>query len=196
MFAGAMMHPLRLLGGALVAVALLFVQHRAAVAAPLAFEEIADGVYVHHGQVAQTTPDNQGDIANLGFIVGENAVAMIDSGGSVEVGKAALEAIRAVTDKPVRWLVNTHMHPDHVFGDQVFKAAGATIVAHRREPAALAARAEHYAQSMREQLGAKHAGEVEIIYPDETVERHVVDRPRASADPPRKPGARPTPTTT
>ncbi|TFF21947.1 quinoprotein relay system zinc metallohydrolase 2 [Jiella endophytica] len=136
---------------------------------PLAVTEIAPGVYVHHGEVAETTPQNQGDIANIGFIVGDDAVAMIDSGGSVPVGEAALAAIRAVTDKPVKYLINTHMHPDHTFGNQVFKAAGATILGHRRLPAALGARADFYKQSMREQLGPELDDQVTITGPDDTV---------------------------
>ncbi len=136
---------------------------------PLPFEEIADGVYVHHGLVEQATPQNQGAIANIGFVVGQDAVAMIDSGGSVEEGRAALAAIQALTDKPVRYLINTHMHPDHVFGNQVFKAAGAIIIGHRREPAALAARTASYKVSMAEQLGPRLMGEVTITPPDETV---------------------------
>lgn len=138
--------------------------------APLAVEEIAQGVYVHHGLVEETTPENQGAIANIGFIVGEEAVAMIDSGGSVEEAKAALAAIRAVTDEPVRYLINTHMHPDHVFGNQVFKAAGATIVGHRKLADALMTRRQSYQMSMREQLGEQLASEVTITGPDEAVD--------------------------
>ena len=138
-------------------------------AAASAFEEIAPGVYVRHGVVAEETPENRGAIANIGFVVGDDAVAMIDSGGSVPDGEAALAAIRQVTDKPVAFLIDTHMHPDHVFGNQVFAAAGATILGHRRLPAALAARAEFYKQSMAAQIGQDLAGEVSITLPDETV---------------------------
>ncbi|HEU01075.1 MAG TPA: quinoprotein relay system zinc metallohydrolase 2 [Aurantimonas coralicida] len=139
-------------------------------AAPLALEEIAPGIYVHAGLVEETSPENQGDIANIGFVIGDDAVAVIDSGGSVAVARAALEATRAVTDKPVRYLVNTHMHPDHIFGNQVFKAAGATLIGHRKLPAALAARTDFYKQSMREQLGPDRVAEVTITPPDDTVE--------------------------
>ncbi|MEX6505437.1 quinoprotein relay system zinc metallohydrolase 2 [Jiella sp. M17.18] len=143
---------------------------------PLAFSEVAPGVYVHHGHVAVQSADNGGDIANIGFVVGADAVAMIDSGGSVAEGKAALAAIRAVTDKPVRWLIDTHMHPDHIFGNQVFKAAGATIIGHRRLPAALAARAKFYKQSMRDQMGAALVDPVVVTPPDETVpDERVID---------------------
>ena len=48
----------------------------------LAFEEIAPGLYVHHGRVAEWMQENGGDIANLGFVVGEESVAVIDTGSS------------------------------------------------------------------------------------------------------------------
>ncbi len=147
-----------------------FVGVAGAWAAPLALEKIAPGIYVHAGPVEETSPQNQGDIANIGVVIGDDAVAVIDSGGSVAVARSALQAIRAVTDKPVRYLVNTHMHPDHIFGNQVFKAAGATLIGHRKLPAALAARADFYKQSMREQLGPALADEVTVTLPDETVE--------------------------
>ncbi|MCQ0989111.1 quinoprotein relay system zinc metallohydrolase 2 [Jiella marina] len=132
-------------------------------------EEIAPGVFVHQGRIAEMSRANQGDIANIGFVVGEEAVAMVDSGGSVPVGEAALAALRQVTDKPVRYLINTHMHPDHVFGNQVFKEAGATVVGHRRLPAALGARADFYKTSIGNQIGPELAGAVDITLPDETV---------------------------
>src|ERR1700710_2366185 len=71
-------------------------------AAPLPLEAVADGDYAHFGQIAITTPLNAGDIANLGIIVGRDAVAVVDTGGSVEVGRQLLSAVRALTDKPIR----------------------------------------------------------------------------------------------
>ncbi|RFC62591.1 quinoprotein relay system zinc metallohydrolase 2 [Fulvimarina endophytica] len=142
------------------------------------FTQIAPGVYVHHGLVEETTPDNRGDIANLGFIVGDESVAVIDSGGSVSVGEAALAALRRITDKPIAYLIDTHMHPDHVFGNQVFKAEGATIIGHERLAPALAARAESYAMSMAEQLGDEEIARVTITGPSEGVpvgEEKVID---------------------
>lgn len=135
-----------------------------------AYKAVAPGVYVRHGAVALASQGNLGAIANIGFVVGEEAVAMIDSGGSREDGLAALAAVRAVTDRPVRYLVNTHMHPDHLFGNQAFKDAGAEIIAHPALAAALAARRETYLMTMRDELGASLAGEVTIVPPDSTVE--------------------------
>ncbi|MER0238512.1 quinoprotein relay system zinc metallohydrolase 2 [Fulvimarina sp. MAC8] len=133
------------------------------------YSEIASGVYAHHGIVAETDPDNQGDIANLGFIVGEEAVAVIDTSGSVAVGERALAAIRDITDKPIGYVINTHMHPDHVFGNQVFAESGATVLGHEKLGAAIAARADSYKTSMAEQLGAEEIERLTIIGPDEGV---------------------------
>src|SRR5688500_13293542 len=110
----------------------------------LTVREIADGVFVFQGVSEMATPKNHGAVANLGFVVGREAVAAIDSGGSLVEGLALLAAIRATTDRPVRFLVATHMHPDHIFGNAAFRDAGATIVGHRNLPRALAARGDHY----------------------------------------------------
>jgi quinoprotein relay system zinc metallohydrolase 2 len=146
------------------AAAALPVQAAAPDANPLAVQQIAAGDYVHFGQVAMTTPDNAGDIANLGIIVGQDAVAVVDTGGSVSVGQRLLLAVRRITDKPIRYVINTHEHPDHIFGNAAF-GPGVTFVGHHNLPAELAERGTYYLQSFRDQLGAAAIAAVKIIPP-------------------------------
>ena len=122
------------------------------------FEEAAPGVYVHRGQVEDVTPDNLGDVANIGFIIGDDSVAVIDAGGSRAVGEAVYLAVRQVTDKPITHMILTHMHPDHVMGAAVMVEAGAQIVGHRKLGQALAARAETYETAFARLMGAGFIG--------------------------------------
>lgn len=112
--------------------------------APLTVVEIAPGIFVAEGAVALVAPANGGHIANLGFIVGETGVAVIDTGGSFLTGRRMLASIREQTDLPIRFVINTHAHPDHMFGNAAFADIGATFVAHHRFNAALAQRGPHY----------------------------------------------------
>ena len=134
-------------------------------AQPFQMRQIEAGDYVHFGQVALTTPSNADDIANIGFIVGRDAVAVIDTGGSVQVGNALLASIHAATGKPVRYVINTHEHPDHVFGNAAFSRTGVTFVGHHNLPAELRKRGDYYLQSFRAVLGDDAIRQVRIIPP-------------------------------
>ncbi len=104
----------------------------------LPVKQIAPGLYVHQGQHKDfDDADYDGDIANIGFIVGQEAVAVIDTGGSYDVGLALRNAIGKVTALPVRYVINTHVHPDHILGNAAFADSGAKFVGHERLASAM-----------------------------------------------------------
>ncbi len=138
----------------------------AAMPAPeFTIEPVADGDYAHFGQVALTTPANAGDIANIGIVAGRDAVAVIDTGGSVAVGQALLAAVRRITAKPLRYVINTHEHPDHIFGNAALAGPGVTFVGHSHLPQSIRQRGPFYLHSFRETLGDAAIGQVRLIPP-------------------------------
>jgi len=143
---------------------------RAASEAPLALRELASGVHVHFGAQEEFGPGNGGDIANLGFVVGERCVAVIDSGGSVEEGRRLRAAVEAATPVPVCYVIDTHMHPDHVLGNAAFIDAvpRPDFVAHVRFAAALAARERFYLHAIERDFGTRLTHE-QVIYPTRNV---------------------------
>jgi quinoprotein relay system zinc metallohydrolase 2 len=131
-------------------------------------ENTAPGVYVHYGAQADMTAANAGDIANLGFVVGTTCVAVIDSGGSYAVGRALRAAIRGVTQLPVCYVINTHVHPDHVFGNQAFVEDKPQFVGHARLAEALRRRGPNYLRALMRDVGDAAQGST-IVLPTLTV---------------------------
>ena len=92
---------------------------------------VAPDTYMVQGVAALGSSANRNFISNAAFVVTRDSVVVIDALGSPVLAKELLEEIARITPKPVSHVVVTHYHADHVYGLQVFKDAGATILAHR-----------------------------------------------------------------
>lgn len=166
---------MRSLAFLVIALAILTARGRADQAAPLPVEEVAPGIYVHHGADEEATVANAGGIANIGFVVGDAAVAVIDSGGSPMEGRALLAAIRAVTRLPVRFVINTHFHPDHVMGNAAFVGEGAEFIGHKNLPMGLMARRDSYVAGYEGVFGAGSAKDAIVVPLRLVADRETID---------------------
>ena len=100
----------------------------------LAFEleEIFDGIFVHFGKQEDSNKKNEGDISNIGFIIGSKSIMVVDTGGTPKIGKKLLNSIKKISNLPISHVVITHSHPDHFFGTQVFNNYKPKIIGHEK----------------------------------------------------------------
>ncbi len=107
-------------------------------------KEVADGIFVRQGHDEVAFEGH--NIANIGFIVGDKCVAVIDTGGSRDEGEQIKCTIVNKTSLPICYVINTHVHADHVLGNSAFDSPDITFVGHRNLPTAVALAAPIYAQ--------------------------------------------------
>lgn len=131
---------------------------------PLALEKVADGIYVHRGLHEDLDEGYHGDISNISFVIGTRGIAVIDTGGSFKVGKQFLQSIRSVSSLPILYVINTHVHPDHIFGNAALIDAGTQFVGHHKLPEAMQQRQEAYMRINQQWLQEDFAGS-DIVKP-------------------------------
>ena len=134
------------------------------IAEPLIMESLGNGIYVHHGIHEDMSEGYHGDICNVSFIVGSKGIAVIDTGGSLKIGQALRESIRQISNLPILYVINTHVHPDHIFGNAAFKEDNATFVGHEKLPDAMERRRDTYLRINQQWQGDAFAGS-EIVKP-------------------------------
>lgn len=127
---------------------------------PLQLTEVAPGLYFqyHHQE------------SNSAFLVTEDGVLVIDTRQHPKRAEELVATIRKYTAKPIRWVVNTHAHGDHYFGNSVFKREGATIIAHRDTAGMMQAQ---FDREMKRRMGyfkqrQYDPAEVKLVLPDVT----------------------------
>lgn len=128
-------------------------------------ERVADNVYAIVGPLGQRSAENDGLNANYGFVVTPSGTILIDSGAS-RLGAQKLEAaIRAVTDRPVRWVINTGSQDHRWLGNDYFAGRGAEILAMRRTAATQAQYAGQQLQGLARFLGQRLEGTQPLTLP-------------------------------
>ncbi|MGO9135869.1 MAG: quinoprotein relay system zinc metallohydrolase 2 [Methylovirgula sp.] len=132
-----------------------------------AVAEIAPGVFMRRGVDEDPTAANLDAIANIGFIIGDNGVLVTETGGSLADGRWLRQVIKEKTQKPIKYVVLSHVHLDHAFGAGAFLDDKPVFIGHAKLPEALNARGEFYRQRLIGWLGKENVGPV--VMPTHTV---------------------------
>ncbi|HVY56262.1 MAG TPA: MBL fold metallo-hydrolase [Xanthobacteraceae bacterium] len=132
------------------------------------FREVAPGLYFLFDFAS----------SNSVVLVTDEGVLVIDTRQHPRDAEDLLARIRKITDKPIKWVVNSHFHGDHTYGNSVFKAEGATIIAQRETARLMQQVADK--EFARRQAFFKRRGydpkEVKLVLPDVTFENDVTIR--------------------
>lgn len=120
--------------------------------------KVADGIYAFVGEKQQRSPENLANNATFGLIVTNDGAVLIDPGGTWKGAEALHAAVRAVTDKPVRFVVNTGGQDHRWLGNGYWKAQGARVIASAAAVADQKARASMQMSMLRELLQDKLDG--------------------------------------
>lgn len=98
--------------------------------APVKPVQVAPSVYYVEGLSALGSSANRNFISNAAFVVTPEGVVVIDALGSPALAEQLLAEIAKITPQPVKYVIVTHYHADHIYGLQTFQKAGARIIAH------------------------------------------------------------------
>jgi len=90
--------------------------------------QVSPNIYYVKGKAGIAT-DNEGFVSNAGFVVTSEGVVVFDALGTPALAESFLEKIRSVTNKPIKKLIVSHYHADHIYGIQIFKQLGAEVIA-------------------------------------------------------------------
>ncbi|RQO54715.1 MBL fold metallo-hydrolase [Paucibacter sp. KBW04] len=100
-----------------------------AAAEALNLQSVAPNIWFVQGEAAVGSSANRNFISNAGFVITPEGVVVIDALGSPALAQELIDAIRRLTAQPIRYVIVTHYHADHIYGLQAFKALGATVIA-------------------------------------------------------------------
>ena len=153
----------------LLLIGILFLNRADAGAIDFDLIEVAEGIFVHRGVTVPFDHPNHDDIANIGFIIGTECVAVVDTGGSLTIGRALRAAIKRTTPLPICYVINTHVHPDHILGNAVFEKDDPLYIGHKNLPRAIAENREFFLKNFAADLDDSNDPAI-IVAPERTVD--------------------------
>jgi glyoxylase-like metal-dependent hydrolase (beta-lactamase superfamily II) len=156
--------PARLLrAGAVVTLAVLALFGAASQAVEVSFRPVAPGVYAHIGEKGGRTYENEGLNANIGLVVTEGGAVLIDSGATYRSARQIHEAVRRVTDRPLKWVINSGGQDHRWLGNGYFREHGAELIAHDNARADMRSRGADHVQSLKSTLKERADGTVPTL---------------------------------
>lgn len=130
--------------------------------------QVATNVYAVIGDLAGQTYENDGLNNNLGFVVSDKGVLVINTGPSQRVAKALHAAIQKITQQPIKWAVNVNSQNHYWLGNDYFKSLGATLVASQEGERVMREMGAQQLETNQTLLKEKAAG-TKLAYPTELV---------------------------
>ncbi|MCC7218237.1 MAG: MBL fold metallo-hydrolase [Burkholderiales bacterium] len=123
-----------------------------AFALDVVFRPVTDGVWAYVGDTGPRSADNEGLNANLGLVATPAGAVLIDSGATYRSARQIHDAVKAVTSRPVKWVINTGGQDHRWLGNGWFRDQGAEIIAHADAQADMLARGGDQLAALRATL--------------------------------------------
>ena len=136
--------------------------------------EIDDNIFVHFGIQEDSNKTNKGDIANIGFIVGEKSVLVIDTGGTENIAKNLLKKIKEKTNLPISHIVITHGHPDHYLGSSIFKSLQIPFIGHENLERSINMNFNFYKALQASNIEDKSILDIKPVFPDIKIKKNKI----------------------
>ncbi|WP_037374376.1 MBL fold metallo-hydrolase [Sedimenticola selenatireducens] len=134
-------------------------------------QQVSDRTWAWIGPYGPPTRENGGFRMNLGFVVGDKAVAVIDSGYGEAMAEAMLTRIRAITDRPIKYVINTNSQPHRIMGNSAYRRAGAEVIAAAEAVPRITSEGPQFAATVAELLGLPSGSVAPPEAPDRILEQ-------------------------
>lgn len=130
--------------------------------------KVSEHLYAWIGPHGGPNPQNKGFRMNMGFVVGNDAVAVIEAGYHEPMAREMMQHIAKITRVPIKYVINTNSQPDRFLGNEHFRRQGATIIASAAEAERMASMGSLFAEASERALGLKPGG-IEIPNPPDRI---------------------------